>query len=130
MLHLGFMVIVGVAAGDKSLVAHFQELLLRRLFLQDTPQDFIELAADALLPLLLAEPSAFSPLGNSLVAAVMQPRAAVAVSSALTHLAAWLEAYSQQHVGVGGGIGRKPQQQFRQLLCETLASVRGLIKMR
>ncbi len=48
----------------KSLLARFLELLFRRLLLEDLGNDTVELAADALLPLILAHPDAYQSLGR------------------------------------------------------------------
>ena len=47
----------------KSLLAGFPELLFRRLLLEDLGNDTVELAADALLPLILAHLDAYQSLG-------------------------------------------------------------------
>lgn len=52
-----------VCAG-KSLLADFLELLFRRLLQEDLGNDTVELAADALLPLILAHPDAYQSLGR------------------------------------------------------------------
>jgi len=49
---------------DNSLLAGFVEVLFRRLLLEDLGNDTVELAADALLPLILAHPDAFQSLGR------------------------------------------------------------------
>lgn len=97
----------------------------------------MELASDALLPLLLAEPSAFQPLGASLVAAVSaapggDPRAAEAMSSALSSLAGWLQARTAQAANgeAGGGLSRQLQRDFRQQMCQLVADVRAFTKLR
>lgn len=50
----------------KSLLAGFLEVLFRRLLLEDLGNDTVELAADALLPLILAHPDAYQSLGGTL----------------------------------------------------------------
>ncbi|GBF91946.1 exportin [Raphidocelis subcapitata] len=126
-------------APGRSVVAHFQEALLRRLLLEDTPQasekgDLVELSSDALLPLLLAEPSAFQPLAASLAAAAAapggDPRAGEAVSSALSSLAAWLGARAAEAGGgeAGGGLSRQLQREFRGCLCQLVTDVRAFTK--
>ena len=50
----------------KSLLAGFLEVLFRRLLLEDLGNDTVELAADALLPLILAHPDAYKSLGRPL----------------------------------------------------------------
>ncbi|KAF8068447.1 xpo4 [Scenedesmus sp. PABB004] len=127
------------SAGARSVVGHFQELLLRRLLLEDTPQELVELAADALLPLLLAEQSAFGPLSASVAAAAGahgDPRAAAAVTAALAKLGGWLQGHADQLAAgpaegdAGGAVLRAAARQFRQQLSQTVADVRGLIRMR
>ena len=51
-------------AGGAPALAAFQEAILRRLLLADAGRDLVELAADALLPLLLAHPADFKALGE------------------------------------------------------------------
>ena len=51
-------------AGGAPALAAFQEAILRRLLLADAGRDLVELAADALLPLLLAHPADFKALGG------------------------------------------------------------------
>ena len=52
------------AAGDVHALAGFQEAILRRLLLSDAGRDLVEVAADALLPLLIAHPADFQALGG------------------------------------------------------------------
>ena len=169
---------------DTSVVGHFQRVLLTRLLLEDAPQDTVELAADALLPLLVAEPDAFAQLRDGIVAAAAAAvvgagggaaaaavvvdegprRAAVtAVAKAMDELLAWLQQDQRRRqleleqerrdvaagmlpgagpaggAGTAGGgaaaaarmrqvaAGRVAQREFRQLLCSTVANVRGLM---
>lgn len=125
-----------VSAGSQSVVAHFQELLLRRLLLEDTPQDLVELSAVALLPLLLSEPSAFGPLSASIAQAAGaqgDARAAQAVGAALAQLGQGLQAHSAALAGSqdsAANVMRAATRQFRQQLCQLVADVRGLIRMR
>jgi hypothetical protein len=103
-----------------------------------SPQDAIELASDALLPLLLAEPSTFQPLAAALAAAaaaaapVGGQRSADAVTSALGALGAWLgQRTSDEASGeAGGGPSRGLQRDFRQQMCQLVADVRAFTKMR
>jgi hypothetical protein len=117
-------------------VAHFQELLLRRLLLEDTPQDLVELSGVALLPLLLSEPSAFGPLSTSITQAAGaqgDARAAQAVGAALAQLGQGLQAHSAALAGSrdsAANVMRAATRQFRQHLCQLVADVRGLIRMR
>ncbi|KAI8465199.1 MAG: hypothetical protein J3K34DRAFT_461526 [Monoraphidium minutum] len=121
-------------APGRSVAAHFQELLLRRLLLDDTPQDSMELASDALLPLLLAEPSAFQPLSAALAAsaeaAAPGGRAGEAVAAGLAALGSWLGAAAAEAAGgeAGGGLGRRLQRGFRQRMCQLAAEVRAFTK--
>jgi hypothetical protein len=121
-------------------VSHFQQLLLRRLLLDDTPMDLVELAADALLPLLLAEPAAFGALSTSMAAAAAgahgDARAASAVSSALAQLGSWLQGHADQLAAVpadrasSSSVMRARAREFRQQLSRLVADVRGLIRIR
>lgn len=125
-------------AGARSVVSHFQELLLRRLLLEDTPQDLVELSAVALLPLLLSEPSAFAPLSSSIAQAAGaqgDARATQAVAAALSQLGQGLEAHAAALAGsrdsaASSNSMRAATRQFRQQLCQLVADVRGLIRMR
>ena len=53
-----------VGAGNEVL-ASFLELVFRRLLLEDLGNDTVELAADALLPLILAHTDAYQSLGEA-----------------------------------------------------------------
>lgn len=127
------------SAGNRSVVSHFQELLLRRLLLEDTPQDMMELAADAVLPLLLSEPANFGPLSAAIAAAAGahgDPRATSVVANALSQLGSWLQTHSDQLAAgpadgdAGSSMLRTAARQFRQQLSQTVADVRGLIRLR
>jgi len=102
-------------------------------------QDLVELASDALLPLLLADPSAFQPLAASLITTVSSaqgadPRAADALTGALASLAGWLReragGAAANGEAAGGGLGRQLQRDFRQRMCQLVADVRAFTKMR
>jgi hypothetical protein len=100
-------------------------------------QDAMELASDALLPLLLSEPSAFAPLSAALASAAAgaqggDPRAGEAVAGALSALGAWLQARTAEAAGgeAGGGLGRQLQRDFRQRMCQLAAEVRAFTKVR
>lgn len=137
-LQTGARGLAGQCAGARSVVSHFQELLLRRLLLEDTPQDLVELSAVALLPLLLSEPSAFAPLSSSIAQAAGaqgDARAAQAVGAALSQLGQGLEAHAAALAGsrdsaASSNSMRAATRQFRQQLCQLVADVRGLIRMR
>jgi hypothetical protein len=125
--------------GSRSVVGHFQELLLRRLLLEDTPQDLVELSAVALLPLLLSEPASFALLSASIAAAAAGPqgdaRAAQAVESALAQLGSGLQGHAavlaaSQDAASSSNSMRTATRQFRQQLCQLVSDVRGLIRMR
>lgn len=126
-------------AGNRSVVSHFQELLLRRLLLEDTPQDLVELSADALLPLLLAEPAHFGPLSAAISTAAGahgEPRASAAVADALSQLGVWLQSHAERVAAgpadgaAGNSMMRTAARQFRQRLSQMVADVRGLIRVR
>ena len=53
------------ACAGGRLLAGFVELLFRRLLLEDLGNDTAELAADALLPLILAHSDAFRSFGKA-----------------------------------------------------------------
>jgi hypothetical protein len=97
----------------------------------------MELASDALLPLLLAEPQAFQPLAASLVAAASggpggDARAGEAVSGGLAALGAWLQARTSEAAGgeAGGGVGRQLQRDFRQRMVQLATDVRAFTRVR
>eukprot|EP00879_Flechtneria_rotunda_P024022 GHRR01025444.1.p1 GENE.GHRR01025444.1~~GHRR01025444.1.p1 ORF type:complete len:325 (+),score=127.28 GHRR01025444.1:372-1346(+) len=131
--------LAGQSAGNRSVVSHFQELLLRRLLLEETPQEIVEMAADAVLPLLLAEPASFGALSASMTAAAGargEVRAATAVSKALSQLGSWLQQHAEQVAAAPAGeraasiVMRNATRQFRQQLSQMVADVRGLVCLR
>ena len=109
---------------DASATPH----LCRRLLLEDTPLDLVELAADALLPLLMSEPATYQALAASLAAAQLDPAAQQRVAGALAGVLA-----GQQLQGAPGGTpdrGRANKRLFRQALSSMVTDVRGLVRMR
>ena len=48
----------------RSLLAGFLEGVMQRLLLEDVGRDVVELAADALLPIIASHPAAFQTLGD------------------------------------------------------------------
>jgi hypothetical protein len=106
----------------QPVAAHFLEVLLRRLLLDETPLDLTELAADSLLPLTLMEPGVFQAAGGALVSGQREERTRQAVSEALARLQ-----------GVVGGLvdsSRASRRVYREALCKMVADVRGLVRTR
>lgn len=104
----------------------------RRLLLEDAPQDEVELASDALQPLLCCDPATYTSLAQQLVAAqaAHDPAAAHRIHDALGGLLA-----TQAQAGaVGGGspgvLSRQSKRAFRQALCRVVADVRALTRVR
>lgn len=95
--------------GGPTVIAHFQQRVLQRLLLQEVTTDVAELAADALLPLLLAEPGHYPGLVHALLAATAaaregdDQRAVGVVQSELQKLGNWLSVLLQ--VSRGRGVG-------------------------
>jgi hypothetical protein len=108
-------------AGGRSVAAHFLEVLLRRLLLDDTPLDLTELAGDALLPLTLLEGGSFQGVCAA-VAAQQEPRTHAAVVASLGQF--------QAAVGGVADNSRPSRRLFRESLCAMVANVRGLIRTR
>lgn len=54
---------MGVAGRDEGLLSRFLEVLVRKLLLDSGAGDLTGLAADALLPLILAHPQAYQQIG-------------------------------------------------------------------
>lgn len=105
-----------------SITAHMLQVLMRRILLEDTPQDLLELSADALLPLLLTESSTFHQLGHQLLSAEADAQHHKALGDALGRLMA--------SNGVTTDLSRANKRRFRSNLCEMVASVRGLLRVR
>ena len=91
--------------------------------------DLVELAADALLPLLLSEPATYQSLAASLASAQQDPATAARVVAALAGVL-----QGQQPGAQGGGslpdLGRASKRLFRQSLSQTVSDVRGLVRLR
>lgn len=60
------MLCVCVAGRDEGLLSRFLEVLVRKLLLDSGAGDLTALAADALLPLILAHPQAYQHIGATL----------------------------------------------------------------
>lgn len=63
---------MGVAGRDEGLLSRFLEVLVRKLLLDSGAGDLTGLAADALLPLILAHPQAYQQIGVPPAAAFSQ----------------------------------------------------------
>ena len=55
------------AAGGGPVLAHFLQLLMRRLLLEDLPRESVDRSSAALLPLIIAQPAAFHFIGEGSV---------------------------------------------------------------
>lgn len=136
------------ATGDgRSVVAYFMEVLFRKLLLEDMPQELVELAADALLPLIETEEGSYRQLAGALLAsqAAHDARTHDAVSQSLAKLlpatllqaAAGDEAAAAAAAAAASGSqlqryqllsNRANKRKFRECLCTVVAEVRGLIR--
>lgn len=101
-------------------MAHFQKVLLRRLLLEDMPQDKVELAGDALLPLLLADPATYQSVGKWLLDNQQDERSRQAIYQSLGSLVS---------CGVSD-ISRQSMRLFRKQLGKVVCGVRGLLKLK
>ncbi|KAL6757386.1 armadillo-type protein [Haematococcus lacustris] len=120
---------MATGSGQRTVAAHFLELLLRRLLLSgDCSQDVVELAADALQPLLLVEPAAYADLAGQIIQ-VQQHDASLkehitAAMASLVRPPAGGQADGPSH---GSRVSRRA---FRQTLCQAVSSVRGMLQVR
>lgn len=96
-------------------------------------QDEVELAADALQPLLCCDPVTYANLAAQLVAtqAAADPAAGERVRVALSELVTAQQA-QEVALGRGGGgvLSRQTKRAFRQALCAVVADVRALTRVR
>ena len=94
-------------------------------------QDLVELAADSLLPLLMAEGETFSAICSSLAGSQSDPAVASRVAQALSRLVPSGVVLQSQ---AGGRASPEPTRQtrrlFRQGLSMTVNEVRSLIRMK
>ncbi|GAX80807.1 hypothetical protein CEUSTIGMA_g8243.t1 [Chlamydomonas eustigma] len=131
-------------ASGQAATARFLELLLRRLLIEELPTDLIELAADALLPLIITEEETFRSFCNSLASALPDP----ALGSRVFQVQARLLPDNVRKAGQEGvvqssassgilngavsspGLSRQTRRLFRQALSGVVVEVRGLISTR
>jgi hypothetical protein len=127
---------VHAAPGGTTVIAHFQDVLLRKLLLEDATASMVEQAADPLLPLLLAEPGRYQLLSQGIVGAAAErgdARAVALVQGSLGQLGEWLgkQVAAAQGAGEPGAVlSRRTASEFRQRLSQMVADVHGLIRMR
>ncbi|EFJ51675.1 hypothetical protein VOLCADRAFT_116320 [Volvox carteri f. nagariensis] len=132
------------AAGGGPLAAHLVQLLMQIVLMGDVGPDVVELAGDALLPLLQAEPAAFGNLGAALVQS-SDPRVADQVGAALDKLlaptdppgtasaAAAAAAVAAASMGLDPrtfDLSRLSRRVFRERLCGVVSELRGLLRVR
>ncbi|KAG1679648.1 hypothetical protein FOA52_006165 [Chlamydomonas sp. UWO 241] len=108
-----------------SATCHLLELLLRRLLLEDMSLELVDLAADALLPLMAVEGGAFGSLCGQLAASQPDPASAAKVAAALSKL---LPPGGMHHPG--SNLSQQTKRAFRQNLTGVVSDVRGLVRMR
>eukprot|EP00884_Botryococcus_braunii_P007867 jgi/Botrbrau1/17081/Bobra.0647s0003.1 len=114
--HSGFI----VHSDGGSSLAPFLEVLLKRLLLEDASRDTVELAADALLPLILAHHQVFQHLGEKLLAGQGEAEARALLTKALTDLLATN--------GVTASVDRDNRKRFRANLGTFVAEARNIIR--
>ena len=66
-------------AGGGPVLAHFLQLLMSRLLLEDLPRESVDRSSAALLPLIIAQPAAFHFIGEK---SVPHPNCTYAAASA------------------------------------------------
>ncbi|KAK3276763.1 hypothetical protein CYMTET_15191, partial [Cymbomonas tetramitiformis] len=110
-----------VSINGKHLINHFLEVVLRRLLFEDSPRDFAETAAAALLPLILCDPTGYNTIGHSLLATQIDEVAKGRLGEALMMLmtANGLSSTSCDRVNV---------RRFKKNLHGFLANVRGFVR--
>jgi hypothetical protein len=128
-------------ASGQAATARFLELLLRRLLIEELPTDLVELAADALLPLIITEEETFRSFCKSLASSLPDPALGSKVFQVQARLLpsnvrkAGQESSNQNSDGSGiltGAVSspelsRQMRRLFRQALSGVVLEVRGLI---
>ncbi|GLC45912.1 hypothetical protein PLESTM_001800600 [Pleodorina starrii] len=130
------------AAGGGPLVPHLVALLMQIVLMGDVGPDVVELAGDALLPLLQSDPAAFGSLGAALVQSA-DPRVAHQVGASLTRLLAPTDppgpAAAAAATAAAASLGLDPRsldlsrvsrRAFRERLCGVVGELRGLLRVR
>ncbi|GLI66389.1 hypothetical protein VaNZ11_010181 [Volvox africanus] len=137
------------AAGGGPLVPYLVQLLMQIVLMGDVGSDVVELAGDALLPLLQSDPVAFSNLGAALVQS-STPRVANQVGAALAKLLAPTETLGTATAATGAtapgvaaaaaaclgldprtfDLSRLSRRAFRERLCGVVSELRGLLRVR
>ncbi|GIL61595.1 hypothetical protein Vafri_16032, partial [Volvox africanus] len=140
------------AAGGGPLVPYLVQLLMQIVLMGDVGSDVVELAGDALLPLLQSDPVAFSNLGAALVQS-STPRVANQVGAALAKLLAPAETHGSATAATGAtapgaaaataaaaaslgldprtfDLSRLSRRAFRERLCGVVSELRGLLRVR
>ena len=127
---------VHASPGGPTAIAHFQDVLLRKLLLEDATPSVVEQAADPLLPLLLADSGRYQLLSQGIVSAAAErgdARAVALVQGSLGQLGEWLgkQVAAAQEAGEPGAVlSRRSLADFRQRLSQMVADVHGLIRVR
>eukprot|EP00798_Chlamydomonas_sp_ICE-L_P020913 gene20913-27759_t len=110
-----------VSAG-KGVATHFMELLLRRLLFEDTPTELVELAADALLALILSDPATYQAMTTAVASSIKDSSASIRAVTALGSVL--------PPAGAHMDLSRQTRWNFRNEFCAVVATVRGLVRMR
>ncbi|EIE26728.1 hypothetical protein COCSUDRAFT_46205 [Coccomyxa subellipsoidea C-169] len=110
----------GIAApqGGGSLLGGFMELVIRRLLLEDLGKDTLELAADALFPLILSHTAAFQSLGDKLLASQQDPAAQSGLIRAMNELLTTN--------GIENSTDRANKRRFRANLTKFVVAARSI----
>ncbi|BDA40620.1 probable Exportin-4 [Coccomyxa sp. Obi] len=113
----------GIAAAQGgSLLGGFLELIVRRLLLEDLGKDTLELAADALFPLVLSHMSAFQSLGEKLLASQQDTAAQSALVRAMNELLTTN--------GIENTVDRIYKRRFRANLTKFVVEARSIVRLR
>ncbi|KXZ52946.1 hypothetical protein GPECTOR_8g320 [Gonium pectorale] len=137
-------------AGGGPLVPYLLQLLLEVVLTGDAGPEVVELAGDALLPLLQCDPAAFAGLGAAMVQSA-DPRVAGQVGAALTRLVTPDPPPGSAAAGAPGAaavaaaaaavsrlgldprcldLSRLSRRAFRERLCSVVSELRGLLRVR
>ncbi|KAK9812956.1 hypothetical protein WJX72_006385 [[Myrmecia] bisecta] len=109
-------------AGEPPVLARFLEVVMRRLLLEEYGRDVVEHAADALLPLILAYPSAYQHIGESLLAGQQDANMRTTLTRALTEL--------MSTNGVIQSTDRTNRKRFRMNLGKFVTDARSVVRLR
>lgn len=102
--------------------AHFLTVILRHLLSAPTPHQVTDMAADALLPMILAESATFVSAGQALLGSQASEDARAAIAAHLHRLTEGLE-----H---GATLDRSALIAFRKKLHTFVGDTRGIVHVR